>query len=85
MRFPDLGKRLFDKGKRPYLDFLTAYLKAEAKAGHLKVSNVPRASRQFLALIAGQVFRPQFVVLGCGGADDEAVDVEQAVSMMLAR
>jgi hypothetical protein len=55
----------------------------EVKAGDLSVSNIPRASREFLALIAGQVFWPELVAPGCGGTDEEAAEVvDQAVSMM---
>jgi TetR/AcrR family transcriptional regulator, regulator of autoinduction and epiphytic fitness len=85
LRFPDLGQMLFDKGKGPYLDWLSTYLAAEVNAGTLAVPDLPNTARAFLATIAGQVFWPELMVLGCGGthAEVEAV-VDQAVETALA-
>lgn len=86
LRFPDLGQMLFDKGKGPYLARLNDYLVAEVKAGTLDVADIPHASRQFLAMIAGQVFWPELVVPGCGGTKEEVVQVvDEAVAMTIAR
>jgi len=85
-RFPDLGQRFHEKGKGPYLAHLNEYLEAETRAGTLSVGNIPNASRQFLATIAGQVFWSELIVPGCGGTDaDAAKVVEEAVFIMLAR
>jgi TetR/AcrR family transcriptional regulator of autoinduction and epiphytic fitness len=86
MRFPDLGQMLYDKGKGPYLAYLNEYLSAETSAGSLCIADIPKASRQFLAIIAGQVFWPELVVPGCGGTKSEAAEiVDEAVSMMMTR
>ena len=85
LRFPDLGRMLFDKGKGPYLGWLNTYLKAEVKAGELVELDIPNISRAFLATIAGQVFWPELIVPGCGGAEaDVRAVVDQAVAMVLA-
>ncbi len=86
LRFPDLGQMLFDKGKGPYLDWLSAYLDAEVQAGELAVPDIPDAARAFLAGIAGQAFWPELVGPGCGGTDEEMIEiVDEAVTTMLAR
>jgi TetR/AcrR family transcriptional regulator of autoinduction and epiphytic fitness len=86
LRFPDLGQILFDRGKGPYLAWLDAYLAAEIGAGTLAVPDIARASREFLAMIAGQAFWPELVVPGCGGTEEEAdAVVRHAVAFMLAR
>ncbi len=86
LRFPDLGQMLFDRGKGPYLQRLNHYLAAEVEAGSLSVADVPQASRQFLATIAGQAFWPELVVPGCGGSEAEGnAVVDEAVKTMLAR
>ncbi|WP_246216322.1 TetR/AcrR family transcriptional regulator [Paraburkholderia agricolaris] len=84
-RFPGLGKMLFDKGEGHFVDWLKGYLNAEIKAGVLAVPDVPAASRNFFATIAGQVFWPELVLPGSGGtdADVEAV-IDQTVTAMLA-
>lgn len=41
--------------------------------GELAIEDIPRASRSFLAAIAGQVFWPELVKPGCGGSDEDAV------------
>jgi TetR/AcrR family transcriptional regulator of autoinduction and epiphytic fitness len=86
LRFPDLGRTLFDKGKGPFLDRVETYLHAEVKAGHLVIDDVSVAASQFLAIIAAQSFWPELIVPGCGGTDAEMAEVvEQAIAMMLAR
>ncbi len=86
LRFPDLGKMLFDKGKGPYLERLDTYLGSEMEAGALAIDDVRAASSQFLAVIAGQAFWPELLVPGCGGTDIEMVEiVEHAVALFLAR
>ena len=85
-RFPDLGQMLFDKGKGPYLAWLDAYIGQEVEHGSLGVADVPRTSREFLALIAGQAFWPELVVPGCGGTEAEVERiVDSAVDYVLFR
>jgi len=84
-RFPDLGEMLFNNGKGPYLDRLDDYLIAERDAGYLVIDDIRSASEQFLALIAGQCFWPELISPGCGGSDEEVVEVvEQAIALLLA-
>jgi AcrR family transcriptional regulator len=81
-RFPELGRELYEKGKRPYLDRLHAYLRAEAKAGTLRIPDVPLAARQFLGMINDVVFWPHMLVVDLEEADDAAV-VAAAVETFL--
>jgi TetR/AcrR family transcriptional regulator of autoinduction and epiphytic fitness len=83
-RFSDLGQMFFDKGKGPYIARLETYHASEVKAGTLDIPDIPRASREFLAIIAGQAFWPELIVPGCGGTNEEAAKVvKRAVEMML--
>jgi TetR/AcrR family transcriptional regulator, regulator of autoinduction and epiphytic fitness len=83
-RFPELGQELYEKGKKPYLDRLHAYLEAEAAAGHLAIADVPLAARQFLGMINDVIFWPHMLVMGIEQpqADVDRV-VEAAVDTML--
>jgi AcrR family transcriptional regulator len=85
-RFPDLGRTVYEKAKRPFLKRLQEYLTLQATTGRLTVDDVEVASEQFLAIITGQSFWPELVGPGCGGTgtDVEKV-VEEAVKLMLAR
>jgi TetR/AcrR family transcriptional regulator, regulator of autoinduction and epiphytic fitness len=86
LRFPDLGRTLYDRGKGPYLELLEQYLAAERDAGSLHIENIPMAARAFLATIAGQVFWPELVAPGCGGSDEETQTVvAHAVEMALTK
>jgi AcrR family transcriptional regulator len=81
-RFPELGRELYEKGKKPYLDRLHAYLRAEAKAGTLRIADVPLAARQFLGMINDVTFWPHMLVVDLEEADAEAV-VKAAVTAFL--
>lgn len=81
-RFPELGRELYEKGKRPYLDRLHAYLRAEAGAGTLRIADVPMAARQFLGMINDVAFWPHMLVVDLEEADAEAV-VAAAVEAFL--
>jgi TetR/AcrR family transcriptional regulator of autoinduction and epiphytic fitness len=72
-RFPELGAELYEKGKRPYLDRLHAYLRAESKAGTLRIPDVKLAARQFLGMINDVVFWPHMLVVDLEEADAGAV------------
>jgi AcrR family transcriptional regulator len=81
-RFPELGRELYEKGKRPYLDRLHAYLRAEAGAGTLRIADVPMAARQFLGMINDVTFWPHMLVVDLDEADSETV-VTAAVETFL--
>lgn len=83
-RFPELGQELYEKGKKPYLDRLHAYLEAEIAAGTLAIPDVGLAVRQFLGMINDVVFWPHMLVVGLHETQQE-IDrvVEGAVETML--
>ncbi len=81
-RFPELGRELYEKGKRPYLDRLHAYLRAEGRAGTLRIVDEPMAARQFLGMINDVTFWPHMLVVDLEDADAEAV-VAAAVETFL--
>jgi TetR/AcrR family transcriptional regulator of autoinduction and epiphytic fitness len=58
-RFPELGRLLTERGKLPYLNRLSGYLKEEANGGRLEIHDTMRAARQFLAMISDQLFGRQ--------------------------
>jgi AcrR family transcriptional regulator len=81
-RFPELGRELYEKGKRPYLDRLHAYLRSEQAAGTLRIPDVPLAARQFLGMINDVTFWPHMLVVDLEEADAETV-VAAAVDTFL--
>jgi AcrR family transcriptional regulator len=81
-RFPELGRELYEKGKRPYLDRLEAALAAHVAAGNLAIDDPPLAARQFLGMINDVVFWPHQLVVDLPEADAPAV-VEAAVRVFL--
>lgn len=81
-RFPELGRELYEKGKRPYLDRLHAYLRSEEDAGTLLIADAPLAARQFLGMINDVTFWPHMLVVDLEEADAEAV-VAAAVDTFL--
>lgn len=85
-RFPELGQELYERGKKPYLDRLEAYLAAEIKAKRLKIKDVSLASRQFLGMINDVVFWPRELVADLVVTPVEAKRVVvEAVETFLAR
>ncbi len=76
-RFPELGQELYDKGKKPYLERLTAYLDAEIAAGTLEIPDVDLAVRHFLGMINDVLFWPHMLVIGIVETD---ADVERVVA-----
>ncbi len=85
-QMPELGRMQFDLGQRPFLESLEAYLKAEIQAGTLSVPDDPMAARQFLGMLAGNLFWPGLLLLNFAPTDKEsAAAVREAVQMMLAR
>jgi AcrR family transcriptional regulator len=85
-RFPELGRELYERGKKPYLDDLHRYLEAERAAGTLEVGDVEMAARQFLGMINDVIFWPRFLVvdLEVGDAEVRRV-VSEAVETFAAR
>jgi AcrR family transcriptional regulator len=81
-RFPELGRELYEKGKRPYLDRLEAALAAHVAAGRLAIDDPPLAARQFLGMINDVVFWPHQLVVDLPDADADAV-VEAASRVFL--
>jgi TetR/AcrR family transcriptional regulator, regulator of autoinduction and epiphytic fitness len=61
-RFPELGRELYERGKKPYLDRLHAALEREAAAGRATIPDIPLAARQFLGMINDVIFWPRFLV-----------------------
>jgi len=85
-RFPELGRALYERGKRPYLDRLRVYLEAEIADGRLAIDDLALAKRQFLGMINDVVFWPRLLIvdLAVSAEETEAV-VEGAVETFLAR
>lgn len=85
-RFPELGQELYERGKKPYLDRINAYLEAETALGALKIDDAPLAARQFLGMINDVVFWPRLLIPSLTLPPDE-VDrvVREAVATTLAR
>jgi len=85
-RFPELGRELYARGKKPYLDHLHRYLEAECAAGTLAVEDVAMAARQFLGMINDLIFWPRFLVVDLEIADgDVRRVVSEAVETFAAR
>jgi TetR/AcrR family transcriptional regulator, regulator of autoinduction and epiphytic fitness len=85
--FPELGQQLYERGKKPYLERLEAYLGNEVKKHKtLKIQDVPLAVRQFLGMINDIIFWPNMLVvnLKITPKDIEYV-VEEATKTFLAR
>lgn len=76
-RFPELGRELYEKGKKPYLVRLKDYVEAEIAAGTLEVDDVDLAIRQFLGMINDVVFWPHMLVIDL---EEPQGRVEQVVS-----
>lgn len=74
-RFPELGMALYEKGKKPYLDRLTAYLRAEVAAGTLAVPDIDLAVRQFLGMINDSLFWPHMLVIDLVETPEDAAHV----------
>lgn len=85
-RSPELGRELYERGKKPYLDRLRDYLQAEIAAGTLTIDDVPLATRQFLGMINDIVFWPRLLIVDLEITVEESRNVvEAAVATFLAR
>lgn len=85
-RFPDLGAQLYALGKKPYLERLDDYLRAEVEAGTLAIEDRALAARQFLGMINDVLFWPRLLVpsLKPDAAERDRV-VDEAAATFLAR
>ena len=86
VRFPELGKNLYERGKKPYLDRLNGYLAGEVARGRLEIDDVALASRQFLGMINDIVFWPRLLIVDLQVDEDEVRKVvASAVDVFLVR
>lgn len=85
-RFPELGRALYERGKKPYLDRLHVQLKAAAADGAVSIADIPLAARQLLGMINDLIFWPRLLVKDLAVTDqDVARAVDEAVETFLAR
>lgn len=85
-QLPELGKTQFNSGQLPFIESLQVYLRAEIKAGTLSIQDVPLAAKQFLGMIAGNLFWPGLLLLDFAPSDKESSSaVKEAIQMMIAR
>ena len=61
--FPELGRELYERGKKPWLDRVAAYLEEEVRARSLRIAVIPLATRQFAGMINDVVFWPRFLIV----------------------
>lgn len=85
VRFPELGKALFERGKAPYLDWVYAYIAGENARGTVAVEDIPLAAQQFLGMINNLVFWPGMFLGMDAMSDDLEPVVREAVRTFLAR
>lgn len=85
-RFPELRDRTFDFGTLPALAALGKYLRAEERAGSLRMDSRATASAQLLGMIASSIFWPALVHPGWSmGTEEVDAVVHEAVDTFLAR
>lgn len=86
LRFPELGRELYERGKKPYLDRLHRYLDAERAAGTLDLPDTALAARQFLGMINDIIFWPRLLIVDLVVTEAEVTRVvDEAVCTFLAR
>lgn len=85
-RFPELGRELYERGKKPWLDRLHDELEGRVATGQARIADVPLAARQFLGMINDVIFWPRLLVrdLVVDEAEVERV-VAAAVATFMAR
>ena len=85
-RFPELGRELYERGKKPYLERMDTYLDQEVQQGRLAIDDIPAATRQLLGMINDVVFWPR-LLLADYDMSAEAVDqvIVNAVDTFLQR
>jgi len=62
IRFPELGRDLYERAKLPYLQRIERYLELQHADGNLHVVDARSATRQLLGMINDQVFWPRFLI-----------------------
>lgn len=85
-RFPELGQKLYSRGKKPYLDRLDDYLAEEIAGGSLRIDDLSLATRQFLGMINDVVFWPRLLIVDLQVTAEETDRVvTSAVETFMAR
>ncbi|WP_144185468.1 TetR/AcrR family transcriptional regulator C-terminal domain-containing protein [Elioraea rosea] len=85
-RFPELGRALYERGKKPYLDRLHVQLQAAAADGAVSIADIPLAARQLLGMINDLIFWPRLLVKDLPVTDEDVARVvDEAVETFLAR
>lgn len=69
-KFPEIGQLVFNNGLGRGIEFMTAYLEAECRAGRLKIDDCERAAYQFFELVQARNLRR--LLLGIDSSIDEA-------------
>ena len=84
--FPELGKLLYEKGKKPYLEALYHFIENKKASNELAIDDVKIASSQLLGMINDTLFWPSFLLpwLNHSKHDSEKV-INEAVKTFLAR
>ncbi len=83
---PELGEELYERGKKPYLTRLEAFVREHVRKENLRITKVDLAVRQFLGMINDVVFWPRLLIADLEVSDAQAEEiVEQAVDTFLAR
>ena len=83
---PELGQELYERGKKPYLTRLEAFVRDHVERGNLSIGKVDLAVRQFLGMINDVVFWPRLLIADLEVTEDQAKDVvDEAVRTFLAR
>ena len=86
IRHPELGQELYDRGKRPYLERLEDYVRAENERGNLRAPDPELAVRQFLGMINDVVFWPGLLISDLDISESRVEHVvTEAVQTFLAR
>jgi AcrR family transcriptional regulator len=81
----DIGLRFYEQGPKPAEDIVTAFLKAEMDAGHLKMSDPAIASSHLLALITSEAFHRILMGVSPPPTDQQIKQfVDRAVSVFMA-
>lgn len=55
-RFPEIGRAIFDQGPQKSIELISAILKKHIETGELAITDIPRAARQFQALVKADFF-----------------------------
>lgn len=84
--FPELGRELYEQGKKPWLELVQRFLRRGRSAGRFSFHDVEIATRQFAGMINDVLFWPRFLIKDL--STDPALAarvVDEAVATFLAR